>query len=402
MIALKQHVNIALGYFFIAGLLGIVLRLFFVTPIPANFRYVVHTHSHIALLGWVYLVLISLIYKIYFQEKGINGTYKKIFWFTNLTLLGMLFTFPFTGYALFSIIFSTLFLFASYWAVWFFLQKIPKAARSTNSFKCIKASLFYLIISSIGPWAIGVVMATLGNTSIWYKLSIYFYLHFQYNAWFILALSGIFLYFMESAKIMVDPKKFRIFFILVNLAVIFSFFLSVLWVDPPIIIYLLAAFGAIIQVLAFYEFFRILKINWDRLKIRLSPFVQLLLKISWILLVMKVLMQLLTAIPFFAELSFTYMDFVIGYLHLVFLGLISLALFAFLLQFELLKLKKSIFWIYFTGFVLSEGLIFYKGLAIWLGLPFFSHYFPLLAGICSLIPLSVGLLLINNLKSSLN
>lgn len=401
MITLKQDVNIALGYFFIAGLLGIILRLFFVTPIPANFRYVVHAHSHIALLGWVYLALVSLIYKMYFPEKGINSTYKKIFWFTNITLLGMLFTFPFTGYALFSIIFSTLFLFASYWAAWFFFKRIPKAARSTNSFTCIKASLIYLIISSIGPWAIGAVMATLGNTSIWYKLSIYFYLHFQYNAWFILALLGIFFYLLESWKFVVDPKKFRIFFILVNLAVIFSFFLSVLWVDPPIIIYLLAAFGAILQVLAFYEFFRIVKMDWDRLKIRLSPFVRLLLKISWILLVIKVFMQLLTAIPFFAELSFTYMDFVIGYLHLIFLGLISLALFAFLIQFKLLKLKKSIFGIYFTGFVLSESLIFYKGLAIWLGLPFFSQYFPLLAGISFSMPLAVGLLLIQNLKTSL-
>lgn len=114
MIDLKKHTLIALGYFLLAALLGVFLRFFFVTSIPANFRYVVHAHSHIALLGWVYLGLSALIYKMYFSEAKKGKTYKRIFWFTQITLLGMLFTFPFTGYAALSITFSTLFLFARF------------------------------------------------------------------------------------------------------------------------------------------------------------------------------------------------------------------------------------------------------------------------------------------------
>lgn len=398
MVNLKRHTNIALGYFFLVGLLGIFLRLFFVTPIAVNFRYVVHAHSHIALLGWVYIGLITLFYRIYFKDEPHFKTYKRIFWFTNITLIGMLFTFPFQGYALFSITFSTLFLIASYWLAWFFIKKIPEKHKNRLSWKCIKASLLYMIISSIGPWAIGGVMATLGNTSIWYKLSIYFYLHFQYNAWFILSLLGIFFYLLEQANIEIDKKQFRSFFLILNLAIVLSLFLSALWVEPPVLLFILGAAGAILQVWAFVKFYKIVKPVWNNLIPQLSPLTITLLKIAGVFLGIKILMQLLTAIPYFAEVSFLYTDFVIGYLHLVFLGLISIALFSFLKSFGLIEMSRKIFWIYLAGFLLSELLIFYKGSAIWLGLPFFSEYFTVLLIVSSLIPLAIAIVLFKNLK----
>ncbi|MCM4158329.1 hypothetical protein FHG64_12160 [Antarcticibacterium flavum] len=401
MINLKKHSNIALGYFLLVGLLGLFLRLFFVTPVAANFRYVVHAHSHIALLGWVYIGLITLFYRMYFKDSQITGTYRKIFWFTNITLVGMLLTFPFQGYALFSIIFSTLFLIASYWLAWFFIKKVPKKYRERSSWKCVKASLIYMIISSIGPWAIGGVMATLGNTSIWYKLSIYFYLHFQYNAWFILALLGVLFFLVEHLNIRIDKKAFNSFFILLNAALILSLFLSALWVEPPAVFFILAAAGAIFQAWAFIQFFRIIRPVWKELAAHISLFTATLLKITALFLAVKILMQLLTAFPYFAGLSYLYPDFVIGYLHLVFLGIISIALFAFLNFFNLLKISRKIFWIYLAGFLLSEALIFYKGAAIWLGLPFFTEYFLILLIISALMPLAIAILLAKNLKSSI-
>ena len=397
MIKLRRHSNTALFYFLLVGLLGVFLRLFFVTAIPANFRYVVHAHSHIALLGWVYIGLTTLIYKMYFSEIDKAKTYRRIFWFTQFTLVGMLCSFPFTGYALFSIIFSTLFLLASYWMAWFVLKKTPGHFRFRNSFKCIQASLWYLIISSIGPWSVGGVMATLGKTSIWYKISIYFYLHFQYNAWFIFALCGILFYFLEKKNITFQKRHFRDFFWLLNGGVILSFFLSVLWVKPPWILYFLAAVGAVLQAIAFVKFFRMLGPVWKKSALPFSAFQQVLLKIAAVLLILKIIMQLVSAIPYFANLAFNNIDFVIGYLHLTFLGVVSISLFAFLAAARLLSLRKWIFWSYFTGFLLSEMVIFYKGTAIWLHLPLFPEYFKILVIISSLIPLSVALLLFKNL-----
>src|SRR5690606_11826992 len=151
MINLRRHTNIALLYFFVVGLLGLFLRFFFVTPLQGNFRYVVHAHSHIALLGWVYIALSTLIYKMYFTGERYGKRYRQIFIFTQITLIGMLITFPIQGYALFSIIFSTLFLFASYFFAWFVFRNIPDKFRGIFSYKLIRAALWLMVISSIGP-----------------------------------------------------------------------------------------------------------------------------------------------------------------------------------------------------------------------------------------------------------
>lgn len=395
MINLRKHTNVALIYFFLVGVLGVFLRFFFVLPISANFRYVVHAHSHIALLGWVYIAITTLIFKMYFYKTGFGRVYKRIFWFTQITIIGMLITFPFTGYAFFSITFSTLFLIASYFMAWFILKKTPSSYKTTYSFKLIRAAIWYMVISSIGPWALGGIMATLGNTSIWYKMAIYYYLHFQYNAWFILALCGILLYFLEKQNLKPGKEDFRSFFWQINAAVLLGFFLSVLWIEPHWIFYVLAGAGAVLQLTAFYKFFWVISPSWKQLNF--PVFTKLLLKLAGILLIAKIILQLLSAIPWFANLAFSYPDLVIGYLHWVFLGVVSIALFALLCVANLLKLSKGIFWLYFAAFLLTEALIFYKGTAIWLGLPLPLHYFKVVAIISLLLPITVGLILLKNI-----
>ena len=396
MISLKRHTNIALFYFVLVGALGLFLRMFFVTPLAANFRYIVHAHSHIALLGWVYLGLTTLIYHLYFRQSGKDKAYRRIFIFTNITLIGMLFTFPFTGYAAFSITFSTLFLIASYLFAGFVFKNIPPGFKSRPSYKCIRAAILYLVVSSIGPWAIGLVMATLGNTSVWYNLSIYFYLHFQYNAWFILALLGVMFFIIETRGIAIPARKFRNFFYLFNAGLILTLFLSALWTHPPVIIYLLGGTGALLQVWALVVFVGIIKNPWRELKLTIRPFTRHLLLIAFWLLVGKILMQLFSALPFVADLSFHYTDFIIGYLHWVFLGVVSLGLLSFLTHFQLIRLPKPAMWIYALGFILSELLIFYRGMALWLGFPYFSEHPKLLLAVSALMPLSIYFLFIYN------
>ncbi|MEZ4971074.1 MAG: hypothetical protein R2814_15705 [Flavobacteriaceae bacterium] len=49
--------------------------------------------------------------------------------------------------------------------------------------------------------------------------------------------------------------------------------------------------------------------------------------------------------------------------------------------------------LYLGGFLLTEALIFYRGMAAWLGWPMFEDYAKLLAGGSILIPLAVLLVL---------
>lgn len=398
MINLKYHIKTALGYFVLAAVLGVVLRSFHSVEIPMNYRYVVHAHSHIALLGWVYMALTTMVYKLYLEKQGLDKKYRVIFWFTQITLVGMLLTFPFQGYALFSIIFSTLFLFASYWFTWFFIRNTPNVLKKANSYKCIKMALWYMVLSSIGPWALGAIMATLGTGSIWYRLAIYFYLHFQYNGWMVLALAGLLFYVFEKNSIHFSKKSFKSFFRSINLGIILTFFLSVLWTEPPIIFNVLGGIGSIFQIIAFGILIKVYFKLRDKSKLIFSPLQIGMLKVIVILLGVKMLLQLATAFPYFANLATTYMDFTIGYLHWTFLGVISIGLFFFFDFFKLMRIGKLGYYLYLLGFICTETLIFYKGTMAWQKLPLFGTYFNVLAFVSCLIPIALFMLLWNNFR----
>ncbi len=115
-IDLQKHTRIALLYFLMIALLGVWLRLFFVFRMPDgfNFNNFLHAHSHTALLGWIYMGLTTLIYRMYVDEGAKKRNYRWIFLLANISALGMLISFPIQGYALYSISFSTLYLITSY------------------------------------------------------------------------------------------------------------------------------------------------------------------------------------------------------------------------------------------------------------------------------------------------
>jgi len=397
---LKNHTKLALGYFLLAAILGVVLRSFHSFEILVNYKYIVHTHSHIALLGWVYLALTTLLYKLYLVNLDLDRKYHKIFWFTQVTLVGMLLTFPFMGYALFSIIFSTLFLFASYWFAWFFLKNTPAILKKTNSYKCVRVALWYLMLSSLGPWALGAIMNTLGAESAWYRFAIYFYLHFLYNGWMIIALVGILFYVFEKNQINISHKFFGRFFWSMNLGVILSIFLSTLFANPSIILNFLGGIGAVLQLTAFViliKFIAGLKVEMNTV---FSSFQKGLLMTITVLLAVKMILQLTTAFPYFANLATTILNFTIGYLHWTFLGVVSIGLFLFLDYFKLIQISKKAYLLYFLGFALSEVLIFYKGVTAWQDLGLFDGYFEVLVAVSFIIPLSLVLMLAVNWRGN--
>lgn len=372
---LNKHSFFALIYFFLIAFLGVFLRLYQIVDLPADYKFIVHTHSHVALLGWVYTALTTLIYKLYLGNASIEKKYRILFWCTQITIVGMLLTFPFTGYALFSIIFSTLFLFASYSFVWLFIRYTTKEQKRTNSYRCIHVSLWFMAMSSIGPWALGAIMASAGSGSDLYRNAIYFYLHFQYNGWFVMALFGILIHILEKQGIVLEKKSFNHFFWTINAGAVLTFGISLLWMKPPILIYVISGIGALLQFLAMVILAKQLFLVKKRMK-KIGPkLFYRLLKTIGLLFLVKLFLQLLGAFPYFAAVISYNMDFVIGYLHWIFLGVVSLALLVFLDYFKLILLTKESVLIYVIGFILTEGLIFYKGFVVWLKVSLAVDYF---------------------------
>jgi len=390
MYTLKKHSTIALGYFFLIVLLGVILRLFPIVSIPSNYKFLVHTHSHVALLGWVYTALSTIIYKQYLQSANVAKKYNRVFWLTQVMIIGMLVSFPFSGYAFLSILFSTLFLISTYIFTWLFFKYTPNKQKQRNSYKLIRIALWYMIISSLGPWMLGIIMQTSGQGSSLYKNAIYFYLHFQYNGWFIIALIGIFIYVLEQHTILFSKKVFNNFFWLLNTGIIATFFISILWMKPSFIINSLAAIGSIFQLIAFGLLLKLIKANKSKLNSIFSPFLANILKISGALFLVKLVLQLTVCIPFIADMVSYNVDFVIGYIHWVFLGVVSIPILTFLFYYQLAIKSKVLLIVYLLGFILTEILIFYKGIINWFQLSMINNYYHYLAIASGLLLISIA------------
>src|SRR5680860_750341 len=93
-------------------------------------------------------------------------------------------------------------------------------------------------------------MNTLGAESVWYRLSIYFYLHFLYNGWMIMALLGLCLHLFEQRGIRPSKIIFKKLFWCFNLGIVLSFFLSTLFTKPPILLSVLGGVGGAFQLFA--------------------------------------------------------------------------------------------------------------------------------------------------------
>jgi len=94
-----------------------------VVPIPVNYRFIVHTHSHIALLRLGNIALTTLLYHLFLnKDEAAKGNIEGFFWFTQICLLGMLLSFP-QGYALVSIVFRPFFISVPIGFRFFFIKK---------------------------------------------------------------------------------------------------------------------------------------------------------------------------------------------------------------------------------------------------------------------------------------
>ena len=167
--------------FCIAVMMGVLMRLAYVVPMNFNYGYLLHAHSHTVILGWSYLAVYGFIVRHFLSKKEQEkSVYNRLFWITEVAVIGMMLSFPFQGYAFFSIFFSTLHLFCSY----FFCYLLFKNGQfqSIIDKKMLMIALLFMVFSTVGVWLLGPTVASGGKDSVFYHLAIQFFLHFQYNS----------------------------------------------------------------------------------------------------------------------------------------------------------------------------------------------------------------------------
>ena len=373
--------------------MGLLLRWMYVAPFSGvNFQFLMHGHSHVAMLGWVYLMLYCLIFYFFVpKENQQKPIYNRLFWVTELVVIGMMIDFPTQGYAFASILFSTLHIFCSY----YFCYLIYKNAKPSTfpEKRMLYTALFFMIFSTLGVWCLGPAVGMMGKTSAFYQIAIQFFLHFQFNGWFLFAVLGL---FFKQIKINIDDKKFRLFYNSFVVATVLTLALPVSWSLSNPAFYWINVIGVAIQFISFVLFYQLIRPHLKTVFAPLSFLEKTVYQFALYSLALKIIIQLVVIVPELAKVSHEIRNFVIGYIHLTMLGIITGFLFGFALQNKFLisqkKIQKWGISIFLLGFVATEILLFFQGLWLFLNKGLFPDYYQnlLLSSIC----LPVGLLML--------
>lgn len=349
---------------------GVLIRYKTLFPLPAiHYKNLLHGHSHFAFAGWVstalYVAILSLLIKKGFRPGTI---YLKLFIFLQISSFGMLLTFPIQGYAPWSIVFSTLSISFSYLFCWYGWRDINRAPLHRLVKFLLKTSLVSFAFSSLGAFALGYMMSAKLNDAGWLLSAAYFFLHFQYNGWFLFAIMGLFFQQLFDKNIIPGTIIISWEYHLLAISVIPAYFLSVLWMRTPVWIQLIAGMAAGAQMAAVIGIIRRLRPAWKKIRPALHKTSYFLWQLSALAFLIKIILQALSAIPTFSKFSFAYRPIVIGYLHLVLLGFVTLFLIGYFLEERMLAndtpLARWGLSAFVTGVILNEVFLMIQGIAI--------------------------------------
>lgn len=343
----------AFGNLFLVAVLGLLLRSSPFLPLPFTYENMLHGHSHFAFGGWAMSILIWMIIQYFpsIAQKISFSHWRNIIFLNLFSAYGMLASFPFEGYGVVSIIFSTLSVVAGYYLA-IILWKASKKEEQNTGVRFLRAGLFYLALSAIGPFATGPLIAMGKQGSPIYFDTIYFYLHFQYNGWFAFTVLAVLYQIIERKGISKNGKKVATLFIISCLP---AYFLSTLWNHPTAAFYVIGGIAALLQLISVFYLVK----DFTQLKNEHS-FLKIVMQLALLAFTVKNILQLLSAFPFFADMAYANRNFIIAYLHLALLGFVSLLAIVFVVN-ENQKIlnvpfKRALF-IFIVAFVLTELLL---------------------------------------------
>lgn len=323
--------------------LGLALRYAYTGAVDGfPFKNILHSHSHVMLLGFVFNALFLIVW-----SKFIVQTDKVTYWlFLLLQLCVALFSVAFIlqGYALYSILFSTVHLWTSYILLIRFWRKLDKNEPQRD---LIKFGIVLHFLSSLGPYMLGPLMAMEMQSSPWYQQAIFFYLHFQYfGVFFVWMIAVLF----QKARITLNKKQL----ILLTVSLIFLFAHSLDFNFDHWLIQFFGSFGSVglfMLLLGFAKQFKPINHGY---------------KFIYVGILIVAFLNILGSIPIIANLVVESRFILIAWLHLLFLGIYT--------PFIWLSLPKRIhpmvWWFYGLALICSEmALIFPKLITNWFSIP---------------------------------
>lgn len=373
-ITVRQWLNLCVFNFLIVCLFGLLMRSKLLFSVPwIDQKNIMHAHSHYAFSAWVSQLLMLFMIKSVFKLESDNSVpkiYAIILGLNQLLSIGMLICFSINGYFVGSIIFSFLVVLLSYVFSVYIFRDISKTKIPVAIKYLFNASIFFNVFSTLGTYGLIYLKATHSFDSLKQLASVYFYLHFQYNGWFMIACLGLLLLwiYQKQGRLLLSKRKALLFII----TVIPTYFLSVLWwKEFPNYLFFILVLTVIFQLGIWVKLLYNIALGTSLGRVnRGFSFIWIFIAVA---LLVKLLLQALSVIPSLSQLAYGFRPIVIAYLHLVLLAIISLFLFA---------------------YSFAEGLLFRSKLVIrsmffLLGAVFLNEFFLGMQGVAGIFRVSI-------------
>lgn len=376
--------------FFIVSVVGVLMRYKIAFSLPAfDLKFLQESHSHFAFYGWVTACLYIFI-AVYLSGSPFRIRTKKYEIILLINLLGsygMLGSFMYGGYYWLSIAFSSVSLFSGFA---FFILLMKDTRHHTNpAVIWLRAGAFFAVISSIGIFFLAYMSAQDNKASWIYRAASYFYLHYQYNGFFLFSCIGLLMGYLKKSGIEMKARLNKNIFYLLFSGAFLGVGLSLLWQPMPDWLYLLFVLASLLQLIGIFKLgkfivpnWKVFSKNWDRPR-------KLLFCIAAFAVVIKFAAQSASTVPTLAVYAFYVHNIIIAYLHLVLLVGISSFLLWKILESKIFqvnnKLKISIY-LLIAGILLNEFILAISGILSACLVPFPSApYWLLFASVLMMV-----------------
>ncbi len=404
-----RWLRIALINFLVAASIGLLLRFAFVQEVKwVSYKSFQDAHSNLALLGWIFQAISACLVTCYIPDlPHLRRKYNIIFIFNQTLIFLITLSFLLSLSRIISNVFLILLSVSLINFAYSFIKDVPEEDKAKSfSYRFAITGLFFLICSFIGLYTIIPILLLAGsaNKVLFYYLGVQFFLHFQYNGWFTFAILTFIFRNAESSNIRIDKQKGKTFLFMMIIGVILNFLMSIYWGyrNHQSLLWISSA-GTLLQVYAIYYCRDYLKTVWLHLVNSGTKQVKYMLWFSLTAFSLKMIMQLITIVPEIASLAFTIHNYVIAYLHLTFIGVMTFFIIAWAIHRKLLWLsafsKAGILGLA-IGFILMELILFIQGTMLWAGLGFLGTYYELIFAFSLLLPLGLMLIIVRSSNTS--
>lgn len=329
--------------FILVAVLGVIMRYKIAFSFPfLDQKYTQEAHSHFAFYGWItqiiYVFIIDYLAK-YLNEKQLRK-YHTLLVINAVSALLMIPSFLYSGYFWASIATSTICLLTSF-AFFYFIIMDLKGKRDLAK-QWFLAGLFFAVISSAGVFNLSYMMMSGNINQQVYLASTYYFLHYQYNGFFLLACIGLLMNSLQKWGVEVPEKENKQIFWLTAIGAFVGFGLSVLWLKLPLWIFIIIVIATVAQTVGSFKLYLLVKRNWSKLILTLSPMQRFVLFFVGFAYFAKIMLQLFSNIPAVSQFAFGFRNVVIAYLHLILLMCISVFLVNQILGTNIFKMTKPV------------------------------------------------------------